>query len=84
MRIPGTERLSLPRVIDLYDPERTFTNRLANIVDQPPKLAWAAGSHTTMPMLIMSMGPREYASRVQGHGHDTRVAHIIFAALTGE
>lgn len=81
---PGTTLVPLPDAIDEFYDGDPFIIRLGRKFVDEIQLVWSTGEHTSAPVPIMGMGPAEYARRVQGYGHSTRVADIIFAALKNE
>jgi hypothetical protein len=80
---PGSEVMSQPHGHDMFYPGPAFAARLAHELAEQTRLVWATGTHTSQPVPIMAMGPAMYARGVQGYGHNTDIAHILFAALEG-
>jgi alkaline phosphatase len=44
---------------------------------------WAAGTHTSTPVLVLAKGPKRYAERVQGFIDNTDIAKIFEDAFNG-
>ncbi len=80
-RKPGAKDAQPADFADFYVHDPIHPDIMAREVASQNHSVWAAGTHTSTPVLVMAKGPDAYASRVKGFIDNTDIAELINAAL---
>lgn len=80
-RKPGAKDAEPEDFPEFYVHSSIHPDLLGREVSAQNSAVWAAGTHTSTPVLIMAKGPEVYASRVKGLIDNTDITKIIDDAL---
>jgi alkaline phosphatase len=82
-RKPGKKDAEPQDFSDFFVHSSIHPNMLGRVTASQNHSVWAAGTHTSTPVLVLAKGPRRYAERVQGFIDNTEIAKIFEDAFNG-
>lgn len=82
-RKPGAKDASPEDFSEFYVHASIHPDILGREVANQNHVVWAAGTHTSTPVWVMSKGPSRYSERVRGFIDNTEIAKIIEDAFNG-
>jgi len=82
-RKPGEKDASPTDFHDFYVHSSIHPDMLGRQTAEQSHVVWAAGTHTSTPVLVMASGPKRYADRVHGWIDNTDIEKIIEDAFNG-
>lgn len=82
-RAPGKDNAQTQDFKEFYIHNNVHANLLGRAVAKQTSTVWSSGTPTSTPVMIMALGPEEYANRVRGFIDNTEIAKIINDAFLG-
>lgn len=82
-RQPGAKDAAPEDFPEFYVHASIHPDLLGRATAEQSHVVWAAGTHTSTPVIVMAEGPARYVDRVRGFIDNTEIAKIIEDAFNG-